>query len=117
MQPLRAAVVGVGYFGSRHVEKLALLPNVRLEYVVDTDLDRAQTVAQKFGARPMTDLREIVSAIDVATVAVPTQAHAEVAETLLRSGVHVLIEKPLTATLDEADRVVAAAAAEDSCCA
>jgi predicted dehydrogenase len=110
LQALRAAVVGVGYFGSRHAEKLALLPNVRLEYIVDTDLDRARTIAEKFGARPVTDLREIAGTIDIATVAVPTQAHAEVAEVLLRSGVHILIEKPLTATLDEADRVVAAAA-------
>ncbi len=110
MGPLRAAVIGVGYFGSRHADKLARLPGVKLEYVVDTDQARAAAVADQTGARATTDFRAVLGAVDFATVAVPTQAHAEVAEALLAAGVHVLIEKPLTATLAEADRVVAAAA-------
>jgi predicted dehydrogenase len=109
MSPLRAAVIGVGYFGSRHADKLARLPGVKLEYVVDTDRSRAAAVADKTGARATTDFREVLGAVEVATVAVPTQAHAAVAEALLGAGIHVLIEKPLTATLAEADRVVAAA--------
>jgi predicted dehydrogenase len=104
-------VIGVGYFGSRHAEKLARIPGVKLDYVVDTDRARAEAVAERTGARPRTDFREVLGAVDIATVAVPTQAHAEVAEALLGAGIHVLIEKPLTATLPEADRVVAAAAA------
>lgn len=110
MDTLRAAVIGVGYFGSRHAAKLADLPGVKLEYVVDRDRARAEEVAAKVGARASTDFRETLGAIDIATVAVPTQAHAEVAEALLGAGVHLLIEKPLTSTLEEADRVVAAAA-------
>jgi predicted dehydrogenase len=110
MTPLRAAVIGVGYFGSRHADKLARLPGVKLEYVVDTDPARAAAVAAKTDARATTNFRDVLGAVDVATVAVPTQAHAEVAEALLGAGIHVLIEKPLTATLAEADRVVAAAA-------
>jgi predicted dehydrogenase len=110
MSPLRAAVIGVGYFGSRHVDKLARVPGVKLEYVVDRDHARAAAAAGQTGARAATDFREVLGRVDIATVAVPTQAHAEVAETLLDGGVHVLIEKPLTATLAEADRVVAAAA-------
>jgi predicted dehydrogenase len=108
--PLRAAVIGVGYFGSRHADKLARLPGVRLEYVVDSDAARAAAIAAKTGARATANFRDVLGAVDVATVAVPTQAHAEVAEALLGAGIHVLIEKPLTATLAEADRVVAAAA-------
>jgi predicted dehydrogenase len=110
MAPLRAAVIGVGYFGSRHADKLVRLPGVRLEYVVDTDPARAAAIAEKAGARASTSFRDVLGAVDIATVAVPTQAHAEVAEALLGAGIHVLIEKPLTATLAEADRVVAAAA-------
>jgi predicted dehydrogenase len=110
METLRAAVIGVGYFGSRHAAKLADLPDVKLEYIVDRDRARAEEIAAKVGGRACTDFREALGAIDIATVAVPTQAHAEVAETLLGAGVHLLIEKPLTSTLEEADRVVAAAA-------
>jgi predicted dehydrogenase len=112
MESLRAAVVGVGYFGSRHVDKLARLPGVKLEYVVDTDRARAESLAAKVGARATTELADVLGKVDFATVAVPTQAHAQVAEALLEGGAHLLIEKPLTATLEEADRVVAAAVAK-----
>jgi predicted dehydrogenase len=112
MNAIRAAVIGVGYFGSRHADKLARLPGVKLEYVVDTDLARAEAVAGKTGARAVADFRAVLGGVDIATVAVPTQAHAEVAGALLGAGIHVLVEKPLTATLAEADRVVGAAAAQ-----
>jgi len=112
MQPLRAAVIGVGYFGSRHVDKLARLPGLRLDYVVDADRARAEGAAAKAGARAVTDFREVLGKVDLATIAVPTQAHAEVAAALLGAGVHCLVEKPLTATLDEADRVVGLASAQ-----
>ena len=111
MEPLRAAVIGVGYFGSRHADKLARLPGVKLEYIVDTDRARAEGIASKVGARATAEFRDVLGKVDLATVAVPTQAHAEVAEALLGAGVHLLVEKPLTATLEEADRVVALAAA------
>ena len=112
MEQLRAAVIGVGYFGSRHVDKLARVPGVKLEYVVDTDRERAEALASKVGARATTEFRDVLGKVDLATVAVPTQAHAQVAETLLGAGVHLLVEKPLTATLEEADRVVGLAAAK-----
>ncbi len=111
MEALRAAVIGVGYFGSRHVEKLVRLPGVKLEYIVDADRTRAQGIAAKVGARATTDFRDVLGNVDFATVAVPTQTHAQIGEALLGAGVHLLVEKPLTATLQEADRVVALAAA------
>ena len=73
MNPLRAAVIGVGYFGSRHADKLARLSGVKLEYVVDTDRARAEAVAGKTGARVTTNFRDVLGAVDVATVAVPTR--------------------------------------------
>jgi len=110
METLRAAVIGVGYFGSRHAERLATLPGVRLEHVVDIDRSRAESVAGKVGAKAATDFRATLGGVDIATIAVPTQAHAAVAAALLHAGVHLLIEKPLTTSLAEADQVVAAAA-------
>jgi predicted dehydrogenase len=112
MTKLRAAVVGVGYFGSRHVNKWAAIDDVELAYVVDADLDLARKTAKKFGAAPAADFREIAGKVDVASIAVPTQHHFDVASGLLDAGIHLLVEKPLTRTLEEADRLVAAAEAK-----
>jgi predicted dehydrogenase len=111
MDTLRAAVVGVGYFGSLHAAKLAQLPGVRLDYLVDIDPSRAQEAAARLGARAASDVRELAGRVDVATIAVPTRDHAAVAEVLLDAGVHLLVEKPLCATVEEADRLVGVAAA------
>jgi predicted dehydrogenase len=111
MNKLRAAVVGVGYFGSRHVDKWAALDDVELAYVVDRDGDLARKIARKHGALPATDCAEIAGKVDVASVAVPTQHHFGVASALLDAGIHVLVEKPLTPSLEEADALVAAAEA------
>jgi len=111
MNKLRAAVVGVGYFGSRHVDKWAALDDVELAYVVDRDGDLARKIARKHGALPATDCAEIAGKVDVASVAVPTRHHFGVASALLDAGIHVLVEKPLTPTLEEADALVAAAEA------
>jgi predicted dehydrogenase len=111
MSKLRAAVVGVGYFGSRHVDKWAALEDVELAYVVDRDAELARKIARKFGAAAATDPAEIAGKVDVASVAVPTEHHHAVASRLLDAGIHVLVEKPLTRTLEEADRLVAAAEA------
>jgi predicted dehydrogenase len=111
MNKLRAAVVGVGYFGSRHVDKWAALDDVELAYVVDRDGDLARKIARKHGALPAIDCAEIAGKVDVASVAVPTQHHFGVASALLDAGIHVLVEKPLTPTLEEADALVAAAEA------
>ncbi len=111
MSKLRAAVVGVGYFGSRHVDKWAALEDVELAYVVDSDAELARKVARKAGATPAADPAQIIGAVDVASVAVPTEHHFAVASRLLDAGIHVLVEKPLTRTLEEADRLVALAEA------
>ncbi|HWQ38780.1 MAG TPA: Gfo/Idh/MocA family oxidoreductase [Burkholderiales bacterium] len=112
METLRAAVIGVGYFGSRHALRLARLPGVRLEYLVDADRSRTRELALELNARTATDYRAVLGSVDIATVAVPTRIHSEVAEALLGAGIHLLVEKPLTATLEEADRVVGLAAAK-----
>jgi predicted dehydrogenase len=111
MSKLRAAVVGVGYFGSRHVDKWAALDDVELAYVVDSDAELARKVARRAGAAAATDPAQLAGKVDVASVAVPTEHHFAVASRLLEAGIHVLVEKPLTRTLEEADRLVAAAEA------
>lgn len=110
LKPLRAAVIGAGYLGNFHAQKYAALEAATLEGVVDIDAERAGTVAQRVGARAFTDYRKLLGRIDVASIVVPTEAHYEVAMTCLQAGVHILVEKPVTRTVQEAAELVALAA-------
>ena len=95
-EPVRVAVVGSGYFGRFHANHYARNPRAKLVAVVDTDPERARAVAAEFGTEPAFDYRSILDRVDAASVAVPTQLHYEIASALIESGIHVLIEKPLT---------------------
>ena len=106
---IRVAVVGVGAFGKNHARVVSQNPRAKLEYVVDADTAKAGTVAQEFGARAASDYREVIGHVDAAIVAVPTKAHAEVGCALLDAGIEVLVEKPIAPTVEEADRLIAAA--------
>ncbi len=106
---LRAAVVGVGYLGQFHAEKLAAAPGVALAAVADADPARAKAIAAKHGCAAHTDPAALLGAVDLVSIAVPTARHHAVALPFLEAGVHVLVEKPIATTLAEADALVAAA--------
>lgn len=110
MKKIRTAVVGVGYLGQFHAEKYAMLPNSELVAVVDTDRERAAVVAEKVGTRAVADYRELLGQVDAVSIVVPTQYHYEVAKVFLGQGVHVLLEKPITTTLEEAEELIRVAA-------
>jgi predicted dehydrogenase len=110
-EKIRTAVVGVGYLGQFHAEKYAQLDNSELVAVVDLDRERVCQVAEKVGARSCSDFREILGEVDAVSIVVPTQSHYEVAKAFLEKGVHVLLEKPITTTLAEADELIRIAAA------
>jgi predicted dehydrogenase len=93
---VRVAVVGSGYFGRFHANHYARNDRAELVAIVDTDAERARTVAGEFGGEPVSDFRSIVGKVDAASVAVPTPAHYDVARALIDAGIHVLVEKPLT---------------------
>lgn len=103
---IRTAVVGVGYLGGFHAEKYAALESAELVAVVDVDMDRAQSVAGRLGAGAFANHGDIMGMVDAVSVAVPTQCHYEVARDFLRNGVGVLLEKPMTTTLEEADELI-----------
>lgn len=107
----RVAVIGAGHFGRHHARILSAAPGVRLEAVVDVDPAAAARVASETGARPETDVAAVRGRVDAVTVAVPTDRHRAVAVPLLERGISVLVEKPMARTLDEADEMIAAAAA------
>lgn len=107
---LKAAVIGTGYLGRFHAQKYAALQGVELTTIVDTDEDRARVVAEELGCAHTTDFRTLLGQVDVVSVVTPTIHHHEVSLPLLESGIHVLVEKPITTTCAEADDLMAAAA-------
>jgi predicted dehydrogenase len=109
MSRIRVAVVGVGEFGRNHVRIVRQSPRADLVAVVDTDPTRATEIAAANSCLPFTDPRELSGKVDAAIVAVPTSAHADVACTLLESGIDVLVEKPIATDLAAADRLIHAA--------
>src|SRR5207249_2755498 len=103
---LGPAVFGLGYVGRFHAEKYAAHPGAELVGVVDVDPGRAREVAAALGAEALTDHRALAGRVDCASVAVPTQQHFEVARDLLEAGIDVLVEKPVTTTIEEAKALV-----------
>jgi predicted dehydrogenase len=106
---LRAGVVGGGHMGQYHVLVYAELPDVDLVGVADVDAARAAAVASQYETQAFTDHRHLIGRIDVASVAVPTERHFAVTRDLLEAGVSVLVEKPMTSTIEEAQALFAIA--------
>lgn len=109
MKKLKCAVIGTGYLGKFHAEKYASLPDCELVAVVDIQEHAARTVAQKHSASALSDYRDLLGKVDAVSIVVPTTLHHPVARDFLASGVHVLVEKPITVTVAEADELIAIA--------
>jgi predicted dehydrogenase len=110
MQKVRTAVVGVGYLGRFHAQKYASLPAVELVAVVDPSAGNREQVAAETGCRAVADYRDILGEIDAVSIATPTPLHYPIAKHCLEHGIHVLVEKPITTTLEEARSLVDTAA-------
>jgi len=110
---LRTAVIGVGHLGRQHARIHSDLAAEGLtESVVVCDLDEeiARRVSSERKVEWTADWREVIGRVDAVSLAVPTEAHCEIAVELLRAGIHVLVEKPIARTLAEAEQMIAAAA-------
>lgn len=110
MSRLKCAVIGVGYLGKFHAEKYAGLPDCELVAVVDSRHETARAIAEKHGAQALTDYRELLGKVDAVSIVVPTSLHYQVARDFLLHGAHVLVEKPITVTVEEADDLIRIAA-------
>ncbi len=108
---VRVAVVGVGHLGRHHARIAASLRGVRCVGVVDRHPGRAGEVAAEFGVPVLDSLEEAADAAEAVVVATPTVSHAEIARTLVARGCDVLVEKPITATVAEADALLSEARA------
>lgn len=109
MKKLRAAVVGVGYLGTFHAQKYQKNPHVDLVGVFDRDPVQAEKVAKTLEVGVFDKLEDLGGKVDLVTVATSTQSHFEVADFLLRSGIHVNVEKPITAESGQAQGLIALA--------
>lgn len=107
---LRVGVIGVGHLGQHHARVYAEMAECRLVGVYDVDARQAQRVAERHGTRVMADVDELLAQVDAVSIAVPTEHHYALAIACLERGVHVLVEKPMATTLDQADRINALAA-------
>ena len=106
MDKVRTAVVGVGHQGKWHAEKFAALADSHLVAVVDTDAHRCKELAAELDAEPVTDFKDLIGAVDAVSIASPTRSHFDIASALLENDIHVLVEKPITTTLEEAEALV-----------
>src|SRR6185503_11937222 len=109
---LRTAVIGVGSLGRQHARLHATLASegmTQFVSVVDLNEQTAKTIGEERNVEWSTDWRTLVGRVDAVSLAVPTEAHCEIACGLLEKGIHVLVEKPISRTLEEADRMIRAA--------
>ncbi len=106
MEKLRVGVIGVGYLGKFHAQKYAGMSEAELVGVVDVNKDAAEAVAAMNKTRAFADYRELLELVDAVSVVVPTRFHHQVGMACLEAGVHVMMEKPITTTVEEADELI-----------
>jgi predicted dehydrogenase len=109
MEKIRAAVIGVGYLGRFHAQKYALLEDCRLVGVVDSDAEAVARVATEVQAPAFADFRQLLGKVDAVSVVTPTPTHYEIARAFLEAGAHVLVEKPISESTEQAERLVGVA--------
>jgi predicted dehydrogenase len=105
-ESLRAAVIGVGYLGRFHAQKYAALPNVELVGVADPNPATAERVAKELGVAAFASHRDLFGKVDLVSIASTTESHHAIARECLAAGLHVLVEKPITVTVAEADELI-----------
>ncbi|HHZ70821.1 MAG TPA: Gfo/Idh/MocA family oxidoreductase [Methylococcaceae bacterium] len=113
MKKIKSAVIGAGYLGKFHAEKYAVLPDCELVAVVDVNQQAAKEIAQKHQTQALTDYHQLLGQVDAVSIVVPTTLHHRVALDFINHGAHVLVEKPITVTVEEADELIAAAKANN----
>ena len=112
-KPIRTAIIGVGHQGRRHARKFAELEQSRLLAVVDINRKRSRSVAAEHDVKSIDDIAHLAGVIDAAIVATPTPTHHKIVKNLLQNGIHVLVEKPIATTVEEARDLVELAEAKD----
>jgi len=108
--PLKAAVIGAGAFGRHHASKYRHIEGVELAAIADPSPDVRKASLATHGAPAVADWRELLGGVDLVSVCTPADTHAEIVRAFLNAGAHVLVEKPIATSVDEADALIALAA-------
>ena len=106
MENINVGVVGVGYLGALHARVYSQLKNVNLVCICDIDKKRAKKVARKHRVWYFPDYRTLFDKVDAVSISVPTNLHYKIAKEFLEKGIHVLIEKPICTTAEEAQEII-----------
>ena len=106
MNKLRAGVIGVGYLGNFHAQKYAELDDIELVGVADASLERAEEIAKALSTKAFHNYSDLISQVDLVSIVVPTDLHHSIARECMNSDVHVLLEKPITVTVEEAEELI-----------
>ncbi len=106
MNKIKTAVVGVGYLGHYHAEKYAKLEQSELISVCDIDYQRAAEIAKPLNVEATSNYQELIGRVNAVSIAVPTPLHHEVAKFFLENKVHVLLEKPIATTIEQAEDLI-----------
>lgn len=109
MEKVRTAVIGVGYLGQCHAKKYAILPQAEFVAVCDINHERCYAKAKELNVSAVINYRSLLGLVDAVSIAVPTLLHHQVARFFLDNGIHVLLEKPIATTLEEADNLITTA--------
>jgi predicted dehydrogenase len=113
MKKIKCAVIGTGYLGKFHAQKYASLPDCELVAVIDINEATAKEIAGQYGAQALTDYKPLLGEVDAVSIVVPTTLHHKVSKDFLEHGAHVLVEKPITVTVEEAEELIAIAKAKN----
>ncbi len=106
MQQIRIGVIGIGHLGKYHLQKYQGIDECTIVGVADIVEDCTLAAAQRYGCSRHSDHRELIGKVDAVSIAVPTRAHFATARDFLANGIDVLLEKPITQTLDQADELI-----------
>jgi len=112
VEKIKVGVVGVGYFGQFHAEKYAKLEGVELVGVVDINTSRARDIAKRYRTQPFDHHAHLLNKVQAVSIAAPTSFHYSMAKDFFLQGIDVLLEKPISNTLEEADELIRLAASK-----
>lgn len=110
MSKVKCAVIGTGYLGKFHAEKYASLPNIELVAVCDPNYGLCQNIANQYKTKAFEDHRALLGKVDAVSIVVPTSLHYQITKDFLQHRTHVLLEKPMTTTIAEAEELIELAA-------
>lgn len=110
MEKIKIGIIGAGHLGRLHAKMLNSISNCNLSGIFDIDQSKSKTLSEEFGTEIFTKQEELLELVDAVSIAATTSAHYDIAMECLRKGKHVFVEKPITATIPQAEEIVKLAA-------